>query len=207
MEELLREVTKNFLLGAFEPNPIVFTSRHEQDLERLTRAIGRSGDGPIGLLKSPVNRNSFLLACHDVTTDEAIEHLIVGYGFKHGTTTKIEGIHHVVGEEHHVRPTPAVWNAIWKYTHELPRGEVLIFHNHCRNFLHVLIDNLPLASSTDRHLSEKLKFNPFQLIKTLFGTGEVRFYVGENGFVKEFKLPPFDRIIELCNRVSDERSE
>ncbi len=207
MEELIREVAKNFLLGALEPNPIVFTSKHEQDLARLTRAIGLSGGGPIGRLSTPVNRNSFLLACHDVTTDESVEHLIVGYGYKHGTTTKVKGIHHVCGEEHHVRPTTAVWNAIWKYTHEIPRGEVLIFHNHCQNFLHVLIDNLPLASSTDRRLSEKLKFNPFQLIKTLFGTGEVRFYVGENGFVKEFKLPPFDRIIELYNHISNKRSE
>lgn len=202
MKDLLVEVIKNSLLGSLEPNPIVFTSRHEQDLERLVRAISLSGDGPIGRLKTPVNRNSFLLACHEITADEPVEHLIVGYGYKHGTTTKIEGIHHVVGEEHQVRPTRAVWNAIWKYTHEIPRGEVLIFHNHCRNFLHVLIDNLPLASSADRHLSEKLKFNPFQLVKTLFSTGEVKFYVGENGFVKEFKLPPFERIIELYNRMS-----
>lgn len=203
MKDLIVEVIKNSLLGSLEPNPIVFTSRHEQDLERLVRAISLSGGGPIGRLKTPVNRNSFLLACHQVTVDEPVEHLIVGYGYKHGTTTKIEGIHHVVGEEHQVRPTQAVWNAIWKYTHEIPRGEVLIFHNHCRNFLHVLIDNLPLASSADRHLSEKLKFNPFQLVKTLFSTGEVKFYVGENGFVKEFKLPPFDRIIELYNRMSN----
>ena len=30
---------------------------------------------------------------------------------------------------------------------------------------------------------------------------ETAFYVGENGFVKEFKLPPFNRMIELCNHV------
>lgn len=51
-----------------------------------------------------------------------------------------------------------------------------------------------MASSADRNWAEALKFNWPQLIRSAFGGGEVRLYVGENDFVKEFKLPPFDRV-------------
>jgi hypothetical protein len=34
-------------------------------------------------------------------------------------------------------------------------------------------------------------------LKNFFGNGDVKFYVGENGFVKEFVFPSFDQLANL----------
>jgi len=67
-------------------------------------------------------------------------------------------------------------------------GEAVIFHNHPRNDLNHLFDNLPLASNTDRKTLENMALNLVQICRRLSGAGRVLFYLGENGFVREFRL-------------------
>jgi len=202
-EGLAREILKNFLLSCIEPNPINFSNANESEVERAEKALAlASGITAARFNAAPINRNSFLAACLDATWEERIEHLIVGYGSKYRNTTKITSLHHVTGDEHSVSPTMKMAEAINKQVTQIPKGEVLIFHNHPAWFLNVLMDNLPLASSTDRVTATQLKFHWFQLLKTFFGTGDIRLYVGENGFVKEFALPPFDLLVDLYRKAS-----
>lgn len=207
-EGLAREILKNYLLSCFEPNPINFSRINESEVERVGRAITQaSGLTAAKFGAGPVNRNSFLAACLDATCDEPIEHLIVGYGIKYGSTTKVEALHHVTGDEHSVMPTLKMAESINRKVTQTRKGEVLIFHNHPAWFLNALMDNVPLASSTDRVTATSLKFHWFQLLKTFFRTGDIKLYVGENGFVKEFVLPPFDLLVSLYKKAATSQSQ
>lgn len=198
-----KEIVKNYLLSLFEPNPVNLSRPNETEVNRVDKAINvATGYKAAVFGLGPVNRSSFLAACYDATHDARIEHLIVGYGTKYRNTTKISHLHHVVGGEHSVTPTQRMLDEIRKQMTEVCKGEVIFFHNHPKWFLNVLMDNLPLASSQDRDTASNLKFNLFQFLKTVFGNGDVRCYVGENGFVKEFVLPPFDKLIELYHQAN-----
>jgi hypothetical protein len=207
-EGLAREILKNYLLSCFEPNPINFSRVTESEVERVSRAITiANGIIAARFNAGPVNRNSFLAACLDATCEESIEHLIVGYGIKYGNTTKVEALHHVTGDKHSVMPTLKMAESINRQVTQTRKGEVLIFHNHPAWFLNALMDNVPLASSTDRVTATNIKFHWFQLLKTFFGTGDVKLYIGENEFVKEFVLPPFDLLIDLYRKTTTPQTQ
>lgn len=53
----------------------------------------------------------------------------------------------------------------------------------------VLFDNSPLPSGTDRRTLLAYYLRPLVALKSAFGGGRVRFYLGENGFVREFHTP------------------
>ncbi len=40
------------------------------------------------------------------------------------------------------------------------------------------------------------------LFRQFFGQGQVLFYLGESGFVKEFRLPPLLPFLDHLNRLS-----
>ena len=201
--DLASEILKNYCLSLFEPNPVNLTAVKEAEVIRAKKAINISnGVRAARFNESPINRSSFLAACFEATYNEPIEHLIVGYGFKYRNTTKVLSLHHVIGNKGSVAPTTTITDMMQRHTTEVHRGEVLIFHNHPQWFLNILTDNLPLASSADRTIGEQLRFNPFQLLKSFFGTGDVKLYVGENGYVQEFVLPPFDRLMELYRQAA-----
>ena len=64
------------------------------------------------------------------------------------------------------------------------------------HILGFLLDNVPLAVRTDRLLLGARTINPHQLVSRLLGQGRVLFYLGENGFVKEFRLPSIVALID-----------
>jgi hypothetical protein len=45
-------------------------------------------------------------------------------------------------------------------------------------------------------------FEPLVALKSLLGTGSIRFFLGENGFVREFKIPGVLQMLDLIGRVS-----
>jgi hypothetical protein len=55
-------------------------------------------------------------------------------------------------------------------------------------------DNSPIASTTDPETALRMKAHPIPFAKKFFGNGDVKFYLGENGFVREFRLPSIDTI-------------
>jgi hypothetical protein len=118
---------------------------------------------------------------------------------------QVDCVHRVAGNAGSVMMTDKISEFIDNRLFKDAKGEVLIFHNHPQWFLNAVIDNLPIASSTDRNTVFNLKFNSFQILKRLFGNGDVKFYLGENGFVQEFTLPPCERIIELFSLLNSQQ--
>jgi hypothetical protein len=187
IRHLLLEVAESAVLGAFEPPPI--SACNEDEFGRALRAIQRSRSSRFARFRDVVNRNAFLLACGDYTADRDEEHLLVGYGYRHGSTTKVRSLHHIIGEASSVRLPVDVGHAMWAHYESHEDNELLVFHNHPQNLVTLLLDNEPLASRADRRFLEARALQPEQIVRRLQGRGCIRFYIGENGFVKEFRLP------------------
>ncbi len=194
---LALEITESAFLGCLEPNPI--SSCYEDELPRVRRAIVRARDGRLARFRDPVNRNAFVLGCGVYTDGKPQEHLLIGYGFRYGATTKVESLHHVTGAAGSVRLPDTLAHAMWDYYGQDEDNELLIFHNHPYSPLSFLRDYLPLASRQDRHFLEARAIHPQQLLRRLLGQGRILFYLGENGYVKEFSLPS---IIAMLDRYA-----
>ena len=77
------------------------------------------------------------MGCLDFTETLPEEHLIVGYGYRYGKTTKVERLHHVAGEERSVSIPPYLREEIRRHHFQRTDAEVIIFHNHPRPHGHL----------------------------------------------------------------------
>lgn len=196
LEKVVSAVAENFALGWFEPAPIHFTQTHEKAVPRVRAAIQSGGGAEPTRFSFPVNRNDFLCGCLDYTEAESIEVLIVGYGYRHGSTSKIHAVHSGRGAVDTVTIPLHVLRAMQRHHASSNKAEVIVFHNHPVNPLNLLLDNLPLASGTDRRALQNLALAPDQVARSLLGGGRVLCYLGENGFVKQFRLPTIQSMLK-----------
>lgn len=189
---LLEEFLDPVLASAFDPDPIRFKARDECGVRAVRGAVTRAS----GALASfcPLNRNAFLCGCLDLTDEESIEHLIVGLGWRHGPTTKVDQLAHATGSAGQVAISPWIADAIRTHMAADHSNEVVVFHNHPRNPLNVIFDNVPIASTADRNLFTRDVMNVVSVVRTLMGGGRLRYFLGENGFVREFRTPPIHKI-------------
>ena len=194
---------EDILLACLDSQPIDFRRVDETEVERAKRAIVKAQDSTFGSLRAPVARNSFLCACLDFTESKREEHLIVGYGHRHGRTTKVERIHHVVGGARNVGIPDAVHSEIRRHHAHRSTAEVILFHNHPRTGLEpewfyvvkALLRDMPIPSGADRSQLQNYAFSALGLARQLSGQGEIRFYLGESGYVREFRLPLFTQVL------------
>ena len=196
---ILAEIVESALLGLAEPAPLRFTAQHERDIPRVRGAIRRAVDGQLARLREPGNRNAFLLGRLDYSENESLEHLIVGYGFRYGSTTKVDSIHHNVGTAGSVQLPANMAYLMWEHYGQRADSELLVFHNHPYNPLNFLFDNVPLASRGDRIFLETRAMSVPQLVRLILNQGRVLFYLGENGFVKQFSLPSLVALLSRRN--------
>jgi hypothetical protein len=197
------DVASSVLLSCLERSPIQFRREHEAGAERVLSAIGRARTEEAAVLRSPVNRNGFLLGCLKYTDKRPEEHLIAGYGFRQASTTKIERVHHIVGGLHSVPIPLSVMRAMQDHYSKDNDSEIILFHNHPRWWPNAVFDNTPLASPADRNVLTRAVITPKQLLRTFANRGRILFYLGENGFVQQITLPT---IASLFRAVAPARS-
>jgi hypothetical protein len=198
------------ILACLEPNPINFRDVDDTEARRVQAAIKRAGAAKGKALRYSVTRKQFLCGCLDFTDRLPEEHLIVGYGFRHGSTTDIARIHHVAGERRRVAIPDHVRQEIRQHHLHRSDAEVIVFHNHPRigderewfYTFKSLIQDIPIASTTDREQLQHHAFNAVGLVRQFIGQGRVLFYLGESGFVKAFRLPPLLPFLEQLNRLA-----
>lgn len=66
-------------------------------------------------------------------------------------------------------------------------------------FLKALLQDLPIASSADRNVLQRHAYNAVALLRQFLGQGGVLFYIGESGYVRQFKLPNLLPILDQVN--------
>lgn len=195
---VLRELLDAALSSALDPEPVRFRRTDERGVRPIRNVCRTSSDAPHPL-RRPLTRNAFLCGCLDLTQSEPIEHLIVGLGQRHGNTTLVDTLAHVTGSAASVSMPPWLSSAIAHRLAEAHRSEAVIVHNHPRHILNVLLDNVPLASGTDRETLTHTYLNPALWLKAASGGGRVRFYIAENGYVREFRTP---RLLPLLQQLA-----
>jgi hypothetical protein len=195
LEHLAKEVLGSAIASVFDPRPIVFKASDEAGIGPV-RTGCRKPDGALHTFRSQLNRNAFLMGCHEFACEADVEHLIVGFGFKHGSTTVVEQMAHAVGTKDAVSIPTHIASAVEGYVKQQHANEVLLFHNHPRNVLNVVVNSGPLPSSTDRRTLVSFHRDAVVLGKTLMGGGCVKFYVGENYVLREFHTPDLLPLIE-----------
>lgn len=174
----------------FDPNPVCFKKQHENGVKPLKKAIADNYPNQLITLKKPLIRNAFLCGCLDFTEDLPVEYLIIGYGKKRGRGTDVLQVEYAIGNKHSVKVVLETKNRINQHVSQTSENEVIIFHNHPKNWVNILLDNTPIASSPDRDTLLRNKYSePLILLKTLFDKGSIRFYLGENRFVREYRTP------------------
>lgn len=200
-DSVVRNLIDTVVPAALDPAPVRFSAGDEVGIPVVRAAFARSGGDRVRL-RRPLNRKAFLLGCLDLTEEAHIEHLVAGFGRRHGSTTKIDRIAGCTGGEGSVQIPPELLHLAQRHVAANRANEVLLYHNHPRWPLNALVDNIPLASKTDRTTLVDVHRDPFVLLKTLFGGGHIRFFLGENGFVREVRTP---NIVDLLQRLGARR--
>lgn len=209
------------ILACLEKNPVDFRNVDDAEVERVQAVIKRATTPKGAAFRDPmVTRKHFLCGCLEFTEHLPEEHLIVGYGYRYGRTTEIERVHHVAGEQRRVSVPDYIRQEIRRHHFHRSDAEVIVFHNHPRTgnepewfyTLKSLLQDLPIASrpsdkvaapsNDDRMELQHHAFNAVGLFRQFFGQGQVLFYLGESGFVKEFRLPPLLPFLEQLNRLN-----
>jgi hypothetical protein len=198
------------ILACLEKNPVDFQKMNEAEVKRVRAAIKRATTAKGAAFQYRVTRKHFLCGCLDFTEHLAEEHLIVGYGYRYGNTTEVERVHHVAGERRRVSVPDYIRAEIHRHHFHRSDAEVIVFHNHPRTgdepewfyTLKSLLQDLPIASNDDRRTLQHHAFNAVALFRQFFGQGQVIFYLGESGFVKQFLLPPLLPFLEQLNRMN-----
>jgi hypothetical protein len=204
------KLAEAIILACLERNPIDFRRVDVGEVKRARRAIKRAVATDGAKLRYSITRKHFLCGCLDFTDGLLEEHLIVGYGYRYGNTTEVERIHHVTGEERRVAIPEYLHAEIRRHHFHRSDAEVIVFHNHPRTgdepqwfyTLKALLQDLPIASNADRQQLQHHAFNSVGLLRQFFGQGQVMFYLGESGFVKQFLVPPLLPFLDQLNRAS-----
>jgi hypothetical protein len=196
MNELTRKLLDAGFASLFDANPVIFTQGSEKGVVPVRQVLSR----PSGLrhsLRRPLARNAFLCGCLDATEQAATEHLIVGFGKRRGATTCIADIHHELGNATNVHCPATLSSEMKRFLAADLRNEVIVFHNHPSNLLNILVNNAPLASCRDRDSLLKMRYLESDVARrALLGHGNIRFFLGENGLVREFRTPVLRDVAE-----------
>jgi len=197
-KEAAKKIGEPYLLSLLEPNEIRFKKKNNEGIDPVNDLLETTKTN-IQELNPDLPRNSVLRGCLYYTEELSEEELIIGYGKKQGQGTNIYSLQHFSGERGKVGFPDHAMLGIKEYVRSGKNNEVIVYHNHPFNMLRGFLDNLPLASLADRRILKTQIFDsPELFIKDLFNLGTIKFYVEENGFVKEFTLPS---IIENWRKI------
>lgn len=180
-----------------DPPPIRLSDRDFARGRAVVTACRRGANERLHL-RTAIPRNAFLAACFELTDGESREHLLIGVGVRRGNSTFVTQVVRRLGDRGSVSFPPELQTEIANYVRSGHRNEVLVFHNHPSNPINAICDNEPWASPQDRAVAMSHTFDPIALIKTMTDGGRTRFYVGENGYVREFIGPD---VLALLNHL------
>ena len=196
--KIILDIIDANISSLFDSNPAYFKKQHEKGVKPVRKTIEGNSINQLITLKKPLIRNAFLCGCLDFTENLEVEYLIIGHGVKRGIGTDISQVEYVIGDNNSVKLDPRTEDRLSRYVSQAPKNEVIIFHNHPKNWINIIFDNLPLPSQVDRNtLLRKKLLEPIILFKTLLNKGSIRFYLGNNGFVREYNMPNISQLLDL----------
>jgi len=193
---LMREVIESGLSLKLDPNPILFRPIHRKEGHSFLQELKKRKYGLIDLNKT-ILRNSFLYGCLKFSEAESNEHLIVGYGDRYGGGVDIESYYHIEGDIDSISIS-AEEVILGQIGSILPNKQLVVFHNHPKNdYSDYLGRPLPSVADRDTLLFQKYLF-PIQIMRRFTdGKEGLKFFLGENGKVLEYRTPSISGVLKL----------
>lgn len=213
LEEWIREIVCSKLLTIFEPEKHSLSGVRIGQARYISGKLAKSPDD--SFIKFPTNsgygRHTTLAGIWMfLGKDHRNEYLITAFGKRRGQganrPAEFYGLHISYGTKGNVQPSPCWFDYLYKHTGSVDNAEVLICHNHpkhlVRDILSQMMDWSPLPSSTDRETLFKFKYEALVRWYTSGNFQSLRFFLVEEGRLREFQLPPLARLVEIAQAVA-----
>ncbi len=201
LDAFVRELVDAAGASLFDPAPLKFQRANVAGVVPVREKLALA-TGVRHRLERMLPRSSFLYGCLKATETEENESAIIGFGKRCGSTTRISEIRHELGDEAcvQVADAGALTSEIVNFLNSDLEAEVVLFHNHPTNVVREFLGNAPMASSRDRRTLLAWRYSPSMFWRVLLGAGNTRFFLGENGFVREFRTPSLRELWGLLDR-------
>lgn len=205
----LLELAESRILAGFEPKKPVFLVRRGH-VAPVIKALRDAQHNTVVRFKSPKGRDTFLYAClRHLSQIRDREWLIVGLGRRKGggleRPSAVEGMWIGHGDASSVALTALAQRLVEQQVQVVRNGEVLIIHNHPPHPVKWVISQFfgwtPLASRQDRRTALAAHAATLRRIADGHATGHFRFYLVDEGELKEFFLPPLETLLGSPERT------
>jgi hypothetical protein len=205
-KDWLNEVITSKALTLFEPETeSVLNARIGQSRFISGKLAKTCDDSFIKFPKSYGRRTTLAGIRMFLEKDHKKEYLVSAFGKRRGSRldrpAQFYGLHISHGVEHEVNFSPTCIDYFQKHIAGIENAEVLVCHNHPRHFVTDLLSQFvhwsALPSNRDRETTYQYKYRAIihWLASGRFRT--IRFFIVENGGLREILLPPADRIAKM----------
>ncbi len=214
-KDWLREIVISKALTLFEPETESIPNVRVGHARFISRKLARSCDDCFIQFPHFYGRHSTLAGIWMfLEKDHKKEYLVTAFGKRKGSSidrpSQFYGLHVSHGAAHNVRFSPACIDYFQKHIAEIINANVLVCHNHPRNFvadlLSQIIDWSPLPSNTDRETMYHFKYKA--IISWLISGNfrNIRFFLVENGGLREIQLPPAGKVVKMLRELTIQTS-
>ncbi|MCX6141828.1 MAG: hypothetical protein NTZ35_01275 [Ignavibacteriales bacterium] len=215
LKDWLMEVVASKVLTLFEPEKKSIPNVNIGQSRYISGKLGKSRDDSFIKFPQRYGRHTTLAGIWMfLKKDHEKEYLVTAFGKRKGAGTdrpaQFDGIHISHGSEHSVRFSATCLSYLQEHTNRIENAEVMICHNHPKNFISNLVSQIidwsPLPSNTDRETMYQFRYRGLVRWLASGHFPSLRFFVVENGGLREIQLPPFERISEILNSMTNQTS-
>jgi len=204
LAEVVVEFADAVLSRELDPKPIQFRAADRKDSGIVTAKL-RATPCTWHKLQRVVSLARFLYGCRSYTRKLPVEYLVVGMGDRKGNAIRLSHLYYAVGNEGSVAVPRQLTEMIHAHVLSHHHAEAVVFHNHPPTLTHAVLNHGPIASRADR----RVWLNSFKdlrlLSKRVLGGGRTRFYLGENGTVREFDAPSILDVVQALPKIGSAR--
>ena len=215
LKDLLKEVVGSKVLTVFEPEKESIPNVRIGQSRYVSGKLAQLPNDSFIKFSQPYGRNTTLAGIWMfLEKDHKKEYLVTAFGKRKGVGTdrpaQFHGIHISHGFEHSVAFSATCLDYLQKHINMMKNAEVMICHNHPENFMSNLFSQIiewsPLPSNTDRETMYQFRYGGLVQWLASGHFPNLRFFVVENGGLREIQLPPFERISEILNSMTNQTS-
>ena len=208
IEECFAEIVASKALAVLEPEAEVIRGVRLGQARYISTQLARAPDDSFIKFPNIYGRHTTLAGVWMfLEKDHQKEYLVSAFGRRKGDSgrrpAEFEGLHVSHGSEHSVQFSKLNLDYLEKHVENVHHAEILICHNHPRNLvsdLLSLIDWSPLPSNTDRETMYQFKHRAVERWLASVRFQSIRFYLVEDGRLREIQLPSTKRIASLLKR-------
>lgn len=210
IKEFLGEIVTSKVLTAFEPETRVVPGVRIGQARYISTKLAMAPDDDFIKFPKRYGRHTTLAGVWMfLEKDHEKEYLVTAFGRRKGRSlrgpSQFDGLHVSQGNQHAVNFSERSLGYLKEHIDKVRDAEVLIVHNHPRNFVSDLLSRLvdwdPLPSNTDRETMYQFKYESVLRWLASGGFQSIKFYLVEDGRLREFQMPPTSRIASLLSTV------